>query len=96
MAVSNHVLDPCRETSKKSTDTRYSTYTGMVKRNIGKTDTVSKELSNLLQSKAPADMKAEADALEARRAAAFEKACKVFANAQGGEEKADEVGEDSD
>ncbi|TLD33081.1 hypothetical protein PspLS_01120 [Pyricularia sp. CBS 133598] len=69
---------------------------GMVKRNIGKTDTVSKELSNLLQSKAPAEMKGEADALEARRAAAFEKACRVFANAQGGEEKADEVGEDSD
>jgi hypothetical protein len=65
---------------------------GLVKKNMAKTSAASVELSAVMLEKAPADLKPEAIALEKRRTDAFEKASAAFANAQGGEDKAD--GED--
>lgn len=51
--------------------------------------------SETLQAKTPANLKAEAKALEARRNKAFDQAIGAFANSQGGEDQ-DDAGEDSD
>lgn len=56
---------------------------------MGKTEVASKELSGLMVSKAPADVKGEAEALEKRRAAAFAKANGAYEGATGGENEAD-------
>ncbi|ORY60789.1 uncharacterized protein BCR38DRAFT_459771 [Pseudomassariella vexata] len=65
---------------------------GLVKRNLGKTSVVSEELENIMLSKAPDDLKAEAEALAKRRKVAFEKAMAIYSNASGGEDAAE--GED--
>ncbi|KAK2002556.1 hypothetical protein LX36DRAFT_567957 [Colletotrichum falcatum] len=67
---------------------------GLVKKNIQKTEAASKELSSVMISKAPASLKADGEALEKRREAAFSKATAAFATATGGEDEA--LGEDSD
>ncbi|KAI8313602.1 hypothetical protein K4K59_004469 [Colletotrichum sp. SAR11_240] len=67
---------------------------GLVKKNVEKTEVASKELSQVMVSKAPADIKGEAEALEKRRAAAFGKATAAFAGATGGEDE--QLGDDSD
>ncbi|KAF6831634.1 hypothetical protein CMUS01_02759 [Colletotrichum musicola] len=67
---------------------------GLVKKNVEKTEAASKELSDLMISKAPADIKSDAEALEKRRAAAFSKATGAFAGATGGEDE--QLGDDSD
>ncbi|KAK1983785.1 hypothetical protein LZ30DRAFT_652958 [Colletotrichum cereale] len=67
---------------------------GLVKKNVQKTEVASKELSKVMISKAPANTKADAEALEKRREAAFSKATAAFANATGGENEA--LGDDSD
>ncbi|TDZ27888.1 hypothetical protein C8035_v008531 [Colletotrichum spinosum] len=67
---------------------------GLVKKNIEKTEVASKELSHVMVAKAPADLKGDAEALEKRRAAAFQKATAVFAGATGGENE--QLGDDSD
>ena len=70
----------------------------MVKRNLGKTAEASEALSNLMVAKAPADLKAEGEALAKRRNVAFEKALAVYGNATGGDDLADgaDGAEDSD
>ncbi|KAK6538272.1 hypothetical protein TWF694_011151 [Orbilia ellipsospora] len=65
---------------------------GLVKRSILKSQEASEELSKLMLDKTPEDLKSEAQALEQRRKATFEKASAVYAAAIGGEENAD--GED--
>ncbi|KAL0941553.1 uncharacterized protein CTRU02_204316 [Colletotrichum truncatum] len=67
---------------------------GLVKKNVEKTEVASKELSDTMVAKAPASIKADAEALEKRRAAAFSKAVSTFAGATGGEDE--QLGEDSD
>ena len=68
---------------------------GLVKKNVGKTEATSKELSEIMVAKSPASIKEPADALEKRREAAFKKATAAFEGLTGGEdEKVDE--EDSD
>lgn len=67
---------------------------GLVKKNVEKTEQASKELSEVMIAKAPASIKAEGEALEKRRAAAFAKATAAFAGATGGENE--ELGDDSD
>lgn len=62
---------------------------GLVKKNIGKTDTSSKELSALMLAKAPANLKAEAEGLEQRRATAFQKTVATYEGASGGENDAE-------
>lgn len=69
--------------------------TGLVKRNLLKSQEAGVALSNQLRDKAPEDLKESATALEARRLKAFEKAVAAFANSTGGEEQADEA-DDSD
>ncbi len=68
---------------------------GLVKRNVSKTEAASKELSDLMIAKAPANIKREAEALEKRRAGGFAKATAAFEGATGGEADADAV-EDSE
>ncbi|KAJ4414150.1 hypothetical protein N0V82_008117 [Gnomoniopsis sp. IMI 355080] len=68
---------------------------GLVKRNLSKSQEAGVAFSKQLLEKAPADLKDSATALEDRRSKAFEKAVSAFANAQGGEEQADEE-DDSD
>ncbi|RDW87625.1 hypothetical protein BP5796_03319 [Coleophoma crateriformis] len=65
---------------------------GLVKKNMGKTQAASLDLSKVMRAKAPADLKEEADALEKRRAAAFAKAMAAFEGLTGGEDQAE--GED--
>ncbi|GKT44566.1 uncharacterized protein ColSpa_04747 [Colletotrichum spaethianum] len=67
---------------------------GLVKKNVQKTEVASKELSNVMTAKAPANLKAEAEALEKRREAAFSKANAAFASSTGGEN--DALEEDSE
>lgn len=62
---------------------------GLVKKNMAKTESASRELSNLMLSKAPANLKPEAEQLEQRRATAFKKATAVYDGAAGGEDAAD-------
>jgi len=59
---------------------------------MGKTSDASVKLEAVMLSKTPADLKGEAEKLSARRQAAFDKATKAYANAEGGEDQAD--GED--
>lgn len=54
-----------------------------------KSETASRELSNLMLSKAPANLKPEAEQLEQRRATAFKKSTAVYDGAAGGEDAAD-------
>lgn len=68
---------------------------GLVKRNVGKTEAASKELSLVMIDKTPASIKPEAEKLEERRNAAFTKAAGAFSSATGGEDEAD-VEDDSD
>jgi len=68
---------------------------GLVKRNVAKTGVAGKDLSDIMISKAPPSMKAESEALEQRRAAAFAKAAAAFEGATGGENEATEE-DDSD
>ena len=68
---------------------------GLVKRNLIKTAEASDELSKLMVSKAPAELKAQGEALAQRRNRAFDRALAVYANASGGDDLAD-GGEDSD
>lgn len=68
---------------------------GLVKRNLLNSQQAGVAFSEQLRSKAPADLKDEASALEERRNKAFDKAIGAFANAQGGEDQALD-GEDSD
>ncbi|KAI9680233.1 MAG: hypothetical protein M1822_007232 [Bathelium mastoideum] len=65
---------------------------GLVKRSVGKTQATSKELSDVMVSKAPGSVKGDAEKLEGRRNAAFEKATTAFAGETGGEEEGE--GED--
>lgn len=74
--------------------TAYGTL-GLVKRNLLKSQEAGVAFSKQLLEKAPADLKESAAALEGRRSNAFEKAVTAFANAQGGEDQADEE-DDSD
>ncbi|TQN65942.1 hypothetical protein CSHISOI_09549 [Colletotrichum shisoi] len=67
---------------------------GPVKKNVRKTETASKELSNVMISKAPAGTKEDAETLEKRRQAAFSKAIAAFATSTDGEDEA--LGDDSD
>ncbi|OLN95266.1 hypothetical protein CCHL11_08112 [Colletotrichum chlorophyti] len=67
---------------------------GLVKKNVTKTEAASKELSNVMISKAPASVKADAETLEKRRATAFGKATAAFEGATGGEDE--QLGDDSD
>lgn len=69
--------------------------TGLVKRNLTKSQEAGIAFSKQLLEKAPADLKDSATALEERRSKSFEKAVAAFANAQGGEDQADEE-DDSD
>lgn len=69
--------------------------TGLVKRNLLKSQEAGAAFSQQLQAKAPADLKATATALEERRNKAFEQAVAAFANSQGGEDQ-DDGGDDSD
>jgi hypothetical protein len=62
---------------------------GLVKRNVGKTEGASKELSEIMIGKAPASVKGEAEVLEKRRDATFAKAKSAFEGLTGGEEEAD-------
>jgi hypothetical protein len=70
-------------------------YTGLVKKNMEKSDEAGSELSAIMLAKAPDSIKAESEALDARRVAAFKKATSAFANSKGGEDQADGA-EDSD
>lgn len=65
---------------------------GLVKKSVGKTQDTSKELSDVMVSKAPESVRGDAEALENRRNTAFEKATGAFAGATGGEEEGE--GED--
>ena len=60
-----------------------------------KSDAAGSELSAIMLSKAPESIKAESEALDKRRVAAFKKATSAFENSVGGEDKADEE-DDSD
>ncbi|KAH8883112.1 hypothetical protein GQ53DRAFT_883647 [Thozetella sp. PMI_491] len=68
---------------------------GLVKRNVAKTEAASKELSDVMVSKAPASIKGDAEALEKRRAAAFASAISTYDGATGGEAEAEHE-DDSD
>ncbi|WYZ37005.1 hypothetical protein EsH8_II_000511 [Colletotrichum jinshuiense] len=67
---------------------------GLVKKNVIKTEAAGKELSHVMIAKTPASIKTEAETLEKRREAAFNKATAAFAGATGGEDE--QLGEDSD
>lgn len=67
---------------------------GLVKKNVIKTEAAGKELSHVMIAKTPAGIKTEAETLEKRREAAFNKATAAFAGATGGEDE--QLGEDSD
>lgn len=69
---------------------------GLVKRNLIKTAEASDELSKLMVSKAPEELKAQGEALAQRRNIAFDRALAVYANASGGDDLATDGGEDSD
>jgi hypothetical protein len=62
---------------------------------MAKTSAASEDLSKIMLSKAPAELKQEAEELNKRRDTSFKKATAAFANSSGGEEKADEE-DDSD
>ena len=62
---------------------------------MGKSDEASSELAAIMLEKAPAPVKPQAEALNARRVASFKKGITTFANSTGGEEQADVV-DDSD
>jgi len=68
---------------------------GLVKKNMAKSDEAGTELAAVMLQKAPQSIKAESEALDKRRVAAFKKAVAAFANSSGGEDKADEE-DDSD
>ena len=70
--------------------------TGLVKRDLIKTAEASEELSKLMVSKAPAELRAQGEALAQRRNLAFDRALAVYANASGGDDLANDGGEDSD
>ena len=65
---------------------------GLVKKNVGKTEAVSKELSDIMVAKAPGSVKDDATKLEGRRNTAFQKASAAFEGATGGENEGE--GED--
>ncbi|KAE9965585.1 hypothetical protein BLS_007519 [Venturia inaequalis] len=65
---------------------------GLVKKNMAKTSDASILLEKTMLEKTPAEIKPQAEALSARREAAFKKAIDAFAGASGGEDQAD--GED--
>lgn len=66
--------------------------TGLVKKNILKSQDAGVALSEAMIAKAPEAQKAEAAELEKRRVAAFKKAVDAFANSTGGEDTA--IGDD--
>lgn len=66
-----------------------------MKRNLSKSQEAGIAFSKQLLEKAPANLKDSAVALEKRRDDAFKNAVATFANAQGGEDQADEE-DDSD
>jgi hypothetical protein len=84
LAVRQH-LGPC---------TRLTT-AGLVKKNMAKSDEAGTELAVVMLQKAPPSIKAESEALDQRRIAAFKKAVGAFENSSGGEDKAEEE-DDSD
>jgi hypothetical protein len=71
------------------------TVTGLVKKNMAKSDEAGSELATVMLQKAPQSIKVESEELDKRRAVAFKKAVAAFANSSGGEDKADEE-DDSD
>jgi hypothetical protein len=67
---------------------------GLIKLNLKKLQEVSGELDKIVETKAPANLKPQAEDLSKRRGAAIQKAVDAFAGATGGEAEADNQGED--
>lgn len=70
--------------------------TGMVKKNMVKSEGNQSALTGILVEKASADLKPQAISLDERSKKSFQDCFAVFSNAEGGEDQNIDVADDSD